>query len=472
MNGIPRAIIVGGGISGLSLAFFLERKGVAVTLVERTGRTGGVIRTSRSAGFLVEHGPNSTMHKPGDESDALGRLMDALGLLPRIANPAAGRRYVQKMGRLLPLPGSPSEFLKTPLFSLRGKLGLLREPFRSRGDAEESIARFVTRRLGAEFLDWAIDPFISGVYAGDPDVLSVRAAVPRIHALEERYGSLIRGAIALGRQGRVGGMPRGRLISFDDGMERLVTAVQAHLHRAASNAVRCITGVEGIRIVPLGGGQWEVRGANDFSVVGEGVFLAVPACDAAPLVAPLSEAATLELQGIRHAPVVSMALGFDRGGIGHPLDGFGYLIPRREGMDLLGCLFSSTLFPGRADEGTALLTAFAGGMRHPEVVALADEPLTQRVVAGLARALAIGASPRFVAVTRYQAAIAQYEMGHLQRVARISRLLDGWPGLYLCGNFIGGVSVADRIRNSERLADAWCPARGKEGSCHGTFGCP
>ncbi|MBF0145783.1 MAG: protoporphyrinogen oxidase [Magnetococcales bacterium] len=450
-----RAIIVGGGISGLALAYFLQRAGVMVTLVERAARTGGVIRTSRSDGFMVEHGPNSTLHKPGDEADALGRLMEALALQPRVANATASRRYVQKSGRLWPLPGSPGDFLRTPLFSPWAKLRLLFEPFHARAPEEESVAAFVRRRLGQEFLDWAIDPFVSGVYAGDPGSLSIRAAVPKIYALEARHGSLIRGALAMRQQGRISGMPKGRLISFDEGMEGLVATLRSRLVDSGANQVRIVTGVRDLDLVPSGSGEWAVQGSDGLTVRGDGVFLAIPANEAARLLRPLSTAAADDLAGIRHAPVVSMALGFDRDQVGHPLDGFGFLVPGREAMELLGCLFSSTLFPGRATAGQVLLTTFVGGMRHPTVAHRGEEELVAGVIAGLARALAIRGDPKFVQITRYEGAIAQYELGHLARLDRIHQALEPWPGLSLCGNYLGGVSVADRVRNSELLARGW-----------------
>ncbi|HIJ85259.1 MAG TPA: protoporphyrinogen oxidase, partial [Magnetococcales bacterium] len=254
---IQQAIIVGGGISGLSLAWFLKAAGVAVTLLEKEQRTGGVIRTSLAGGFLVEHGPNSTLHKPGDATDALGRLMGSLNLEPQVANASASRRYVQKSGQLWPLPGSPGDFLQTPLFSMAAKLRLLLEPFRAKAENEESVGAFVTRRLGAEFLHWAVDPFISGVYAGDPQRLSIRAAVPKIYALESRYGSMLRGAMALRKQGRVTGMPKGRLISFDGGMERLTAVLRARLNEGP-NPVRVVTEGEVNRIVALDAGKWQV----------------------------------------------------------------------------------------------------------------------------------------------------------------------------------------------------------------------
>ncbi|MBF0414319.1 MAG: protoporphyrinogen oxidase [Magnetococcales bacterium] len=448
-----RAIIIGGGISGLSLAFFLKQRGIRVTLLERTDRTGGVIRTSHPQGFLVEHGPNSTLQKPGDATDALGRLMDGLGLHPQIAAKSATRRYVQKSGRLQPLPLSPLAFLQTPLFSATAKLRVLLEPFRSRATQEESVSQFVRRRLGPEFLDWAIDPFISGVYAGDPERLSVRAAIPKIYALEHQYGSLIRGAIALRKQGRINGMPKGRLISFAGGMEDLVKALRNHCSQPASDQVEIMTGVSVETIEPLHAGGWCVTGKGGVQKSGDWLILAIAADEAAHLVRPLSTGSADTLASIRHAPVVSMALGFARKQVNHPLDGFGFLIPAKEKSELLGCLFSSSIFPGRAGEDHVILTTFLGGTRHPTVVARREDELIAIAMERLEHTLDVPSPPPFVHITRYQQAIAQYELGHLEKLEHLQKSLASQPGLHLCGNFIGGVSVADRVRYSEQLAN-------------------
>lgn len=448
-----RAIIVGGGISGLSLAYFLKKRGICVTLLEKTDRTGGVIRSSHTQGFLVEHGPNSTLQKPGEATDALGRLMDDLGLQPQIAAKTATRRYVQKSGQLHPLPQSPMAFVQTPLFSSAAKLRLLLEPFRSRATTEESVSQFVSRRLGGEFLDWAVDPFISGVYAGNPERLSVQAAIPKIYALEHHYGSLIRGAIAQRKQGRINGMPKGRLISFPGGMEELVQALRNQCNQSEPGQVEIITGVSVETIETRNTGGWRVTGEGGLQKSGDWLILAIPADRAALLLRSLSATGADTLASIQHAPVVSMALGFARKQVDHPLDGFGFLIPSKEGSELLGCLFSSSLFPGRAGEDHIILTTFLGGTRHPTVVDRRENELIAIAMERLQHTLGVQGLPTFVHITRYQQAIAQYELGHLDKLKHIQNSLAPWPGLHLCGNFTGGVSVADRIRHSEQLAN-------------------
>ncbi len=445
-------VIVGAGISGLSAAWFLHRKGFAVRVLEAETRVGGVIETEAVDGHLIERGPNSTMQKPGTPDDALGRIVEQTGLSARLleAAPAARNRFVMRGGRLLPLPLSPPAAIRTRLFSWPAKLRLLAEPFIGRAQDEETVARFVTRRLGREFLDYAVGPFISGVYAGDPAKLSVRAAVARIYALERDHGSLIRGAIAL-RKLRGAGMPTGRLVSFDEGMAVLPAAIAEALPAGAVETGCRVTALE------RNDDGWRVRydgsdGAAEIDAAH--VVLAAPAGPTAQLIEELApEAATL-LRAIPYAPIVSAGLGFRRDDVVHPLDGFGFLVPRVEGVRILGGLFSSTLFPGRAPEGRVLITAFIGGTTDPDAVALDDEAVTAAITSDLSAALEIDGAPQPVRLARYRAAIPQYTLGHLDRVAGIEAALANFPGLHLRASWRDGVSVADCVRNGEKLAES------------------
>ncbi len=444
-------VIVGGGITGLATAWFLHRQGREVRLLEADARPGGVIESEESDGFLVERGPNSTLQKPGTAEDALGRLISGAKLEDRLVEAgAAGRkRYVLRAGRLQALPGSPPAFLATKLFSWRAKLRLLREPFVGRVGEEETIARFVERRLGREFLDYAVEPFISGVYAGDPTTLSVRAAVPRIYELERKYGSLIRGAIALGKAAKGAGMPSGRMISFDRGMAALPQGVADALPDGA-----CRTGCRVVALRRTAEGwalHWEGPAGSGVEPA-RTLVLALPAPAAARLLAPLSPRAAEILESIPYAPIVGLGLGYDREQVRHPLDGFGFLAPRREAMRVLGGLFSSSLFAGRAPDGKALVTAFIGGTMDPGAAALGDKELLDRVTADLARALGIRGAPGFVRITRYERAIPQYTLGHLDRIAALDTAVEALPGLFLQASWRGGVSVADCIRSGEALA--------------------
>ncbi len=444
-------MIVGAGISGLSAAWFLQRKGFAVRVLEAGDRVGGVIETATVDGYLIERGPNSTMQKPGTPDDALGRIVEQTGLAERMleAAPAARKRFVMRGGSLLPLPLSPPSAIGTKLFSWPAKLRLLAEPFIGRAQDEETVAEFVTRRLGREFLDYAVGPFISGVYAGDPAKLSVRAAVARIYALERDHGSLIRGAIAR-RKLKGAGMPAGRLVSFDKGM--------AVLPKAVADALPAGAVVTGCRVGSLArdGDAWRVRyvgpeGAAEATA--RHVLLAVPAGPAAQLIEKLAPAAASLLRAIPYAPIVAAGLAYGREQVAHPLDGFGFLVPRVEGVRTLGGLFSSTLFPGRAPDGRVLITAFVGGTTDPDAVALDDDAVTGLVAADLAAALGIAGSPGPVLLSRYRAAIPQYTIGHLDRVAGIDAALEALPGLHMRASWRDGVSVADCVRNAEKFAE-------------------
>ena len=440
-------IIVGGGISGLAAAWFLHRKGVSVRLFEGGERPGGVIDTARDGGFLVERGPNSTLQRPGREEDGLGRLIGQVGLEDGVleAAPTAKKRFVMRGGRLRALPGSPPGMVTTRLFSWRAKLRLLGEPFVGRGRGEETIAAFVERRLGREFLDYAVEPFVSGVYAGDPRALSVQAAVPRVYALEERHGSLIRGAIAMGKAAEKTGAPAGRLISFDRGMAVLPETIAAALPAGTVRTGCRVSGIE-----PDAGG-WRVRWEGGEEWTGR-LVLAVPAAVAADLMEPLSAEAAGILGAIPYAPILSMAMAYDRERVGHRLDGFGFLVPRREGLRMLGGLFSSTLFAGRAPAEKALITTFVGGATDAAALDLEPEVARRLVHSELARALGITGDPVLVGESRYAAAIPQYTLGHLERMARLDELLAAFPGLHAQASWRGGISVADCVRNGEVLA--------------------
>ncbi len=445
-------VVIGAGISGLSAAWFLHRKGLPVQVLERADRVGGVIASEHLDGYLIEHGPNSTLQKPESEDDALGRLVGDVGLSDSLmaAGTAAKKRFVMRGGQLRALPTSPPAMIATRLFSLAAKLRLLGEPFIGRGKGEETIAQFVTRRLGPEFLDYAIEPFVSGVYAGDPRTLSVRAAVPKIYALERDHGSLIRGAIALGKAAKAAAGPPGRLVSFDDGMEVLPRTIA---ERLPAGSVR--TGCRMVGLEPAEDGWRVAWGTPTESGVIEArhVILAVPAAAAADLITSLSPEAAGELRDIAYAPIVSAGMGYDPKRVGHALDGFGFLVPRREGVRILGGLFSSTLFPGRAPAGRVLITTFIGGAMDGDAVALDDSAVTRCLSDDLARSLGAAGEPAMVHLTRWERAIPQYVLGHLERIARIDGLLEDHPGLHFRANWRDGISVADCVRNGEKLAD-------------------
>ena len=433
-------LVVGAGISGLAAAFRLVRGGLKAAVLEESGRVGGAIETFSDGSWRFEQGPNTVL----ENNESVGRLIRDAGLEAEkvVAAPAAKKRYLYKGGKLIPLPGGPGGFLGTPLFPLSAKLRLLREPWIGRPpeETEESIGQFVRRRLGTAFLDYAVGPFVSGVYAGDPERLSVRWAVPKIHGLEHEHGSLIRGALAR----RKGPAPGGAMISFREGLEDLP-------RRLAREIGDVRTGVAVRKIVRDGDGFRAETSAGP--LVARRVVLAVPADVAARLLEEATAGASRLLGEIPYAAVAVLSMGWRRDQIGHSLDGFGFLVPRKEGLRTLGCLFPSGIFPGRAPEGHAALAAFAGGRTDPEMATWDDDRIAATILGELRGPLSLRGEPVFQLVRRWPRAIPQYEVGHGRFVERAREIEGALPGLRFSGNFLGGVSVPDCIRNATALAE-------------------
>jgi protoporphyrinogen/coproporphyrinogen III oxidase len=433
-------LVLGAGISGLTTAFHLGRGGRRVAVLEASERVGGSIETVSDGAWRFEMGPNTVV----ESHESVGRLIRDCGLeSERItASATAKRRYLYKGSGLVPLPGGPGGLLSTPLFPLSAKLRLLREPWIAKpsGDVEESIAQFVRRRLGEPFLDYAVGPFVSGVYAGDPERLSVRWAVPKIYALEHDHGSLLRGALAK----RKGAAPGGGMISFREGLEELPKRLAREIGDVRTGVVcATVSREDGFFRVATSAGPVEA----------ERVVLAVPADATARLLEEATAGASRVFAEIPYAAVAVVSLGWRREDVEHPLGGFGFLAPRKEGLRVLGCLFPSEIFPYHAPEGHVALAAFAGGRTDPEIVEWDDERLVSTLVAELRGPLGLRGEPSFKAVRRWQRAIPQYELGHGRFVERAREIERALPGLYIGGNFLGGVSVPDCIRNATALAE-------------------
>jgi oxygen-dependent protoporphyrinogen oxidase len=468
-------VVVGAGISGLAAGFRLVRAGLRVAVLEASPRPGGALVTEETAGFRFELGPNTVL-----ESDpSLPALIRDCGLDGErlVAAPAARRRWVWHDGRLRALPSGPLAFLLSPLFPPAAKLRLLREPFvrapralpapppppgaRDGGEDEETIAAFVRRRLGEAFLERAVGPFVSGVYAGDPERLAVRWATPRIAALEATHGSLVRGMLAsLARRvalarprvageggGSRGTAPRGAMVSLRGGLEELPRRLAREI-----GDVRCGVACRAVRH----DGQGFVVEHAGGAVGARQVLLAVPADAAAALLDEASAGRSRLLAELPYAAVAVVAAGYRRQDVAHPLDGFGFLRATGgggAGLRVLGCLFTSSLFPGRAPEGCVTLTAFLGGRTDPEAAAWSDERLAVAVQEDLGRALGVRGEPLARAVRRWPRAIPQYERGHGRFVALQSELEGALPGLHLAGNYLHGISVPDCVRNATALAE-------------------
>jgi len=444
--------IVGGGISGLTLGYLLRQGGKEVIVLEKNPEAGGVMRSYREDGFLFDTGPNSTMLK----SEHLLNLVSSLGLEDRLcyASEEAARRYVVKGGRLVALPASPGAFLTSPILSAREKLRVAGEIFVPKGKPgfEETVGGFVRRRLGPAFLDNIINPFVAGVYASDPEMLNVRAAFPKLYQLEQDYGGLFRGMIGKKRaqkNGTAAPMPKEKLISFTDGMQVLPEALAERLGTAFSTASE-VQGVsptsEGYTMsASVQGVKREIRARR--------IVLAGPARETASLIAEKNTDVAQMLLGVPYAPVSVVHLGYRREAVGHPLDGFGFLVPSLEQRRILGTLWSTSLFPGRAPDGYVLLTTFVGGLRQPELTRLADGEILKVVREELGDLMRISGDPAIARLKHWPRAIPQYVAGHHVIMEALERFESRSPRCHFAGSYRGGVSVADRIEQSAKLAE-------------------
>jgi oxygen-dependent protoporphyrinogen oxidase len=456
----PDVVVVGAGISGLCVAHWLKKAGMQVLVLERDPDVGGTMKTIAEHGFLVETGPNSAL----ETTPLIHELVRDLNLQHEFlyAHPAGRNRFILKHGTLHALPLNPIAFLTTPLFSLPAKLRVLQEPFIGRAEQEESIAEFVVRRLGQEFLDYAIDPFVAGVFAAKPDRLSVRVAFPKLYALEERYGGLLKGMVRGRKERRARAekaKDRARTFSFLHGMQTLPRS----LAQQFGSSVRCNATVTAIHNTnrersgqsehhPLYTVEFLQNGAAQV-VRAKTVVLATPAYAAAPLLRPISQATAQVLASIPYAPVASIFLGFPREAVPHPLNGFGFLVPSVEHRKILGCLWSSSLFPRRAPEGFVGLTVFIGGSRQPEFVERDEEQLVQIALEELKSIMQITGKAVYWKATRWQRAIPQYEIGYGRTLAQLDEFEQHHDGLLLCSNYRGGISVSDCLQSARRIAE-------------------
>lgn len=454
MSGRGSVIVAGGGISGLSVAYWLRRWGVEVCVLEREMVPGGTMQTVQDGGWLVETGPTSAL----ETTPLLGRMFEGLGIAGErlYANPAADKRYILRGGRLHPLPMGPLAFLLSGLWSAGGKARLMKEPFIGRAAGEETVARFVERRLGREFLDYAINPFVAGVYAGNPEELSVRAAFPKLYALEEKYGGLFRGLIGGARERKrraEKAKDRARMFSFGRGMQVFPLAIGKEL------AQRFCGGSTVLGVRPAArtgeGGEFTVtvsQSGGNTDLTADAVVLSVPSYCAAPIVRPQFPALADMMEGVWYPPVAEVFLGYRSEQIPGDLDGFGYLVPEKEHRKILGTIWSSSLFPHRAPPGHVALTTFVGGSRQPEILDRDDAGLNALVQAELTGVMGVRGDPVYSRVTRWKRAIPQYVLGY----ERFTLALDGaerdMPGLFFCGNYRGGIAVGDCIVNGEKIA--------------------
>ena len=440
-------LIVGGGVSGLSVAWWLAQTGLPVEVWEADARPGGKIESHRQDGYLTERAASLLVnHRP-----EVVQLVRQTGLENSkvLRGPLArSRRYLLHQGELVPLPMRLGALVRSPLWTWRGKLRLLAEPFIPAGHREdESVSEFITRRLGREMLDQAMEPFVAGTLAADPDRACAASTLPRLTALERRYGSLAAGVLAhklLRRRTACAA----ETFSFDGGMGALVNTL-AHAPNVYVRPRHSIIALE-----PDNDG-WRVTADTPYgarTVCARQVVLTTPAPTAAKLLEPLDTEIAELLRGIAYAPIMLAHLGFDRAAVGHALDGAGFLTPRSEAPVLTGNLWMSTLFPGRAPAGKVLLTAYLGGARAPQVANWNEQRVIDEALGALRRLLGIKADPEMVRVDAHREALPLYYGAYQARMTALAARLQGLPGLHLEGSYRGGVSVRDRIACGRAVA--------------------
>lgn len=468
-----RVAVVGAGLTGLATAYGLERAlpDAEVVVYEAGPRPGGKARTVQRDGYTVDWGPNGFLTNAPETLELVNEL--GLGSELQPASAAARRRYLYLDGALRPLPASPGAFLASEVVPPAGRLRAALEPFLAgRVDAEETVHGFLERHFGRPLADALGGALVSGITAGDPHELSLDALFPRLRAMERGHGSLVRALIAQQRtarprrRSRVGDRPAaptahgaqdrppdgtpGRLTSFHGGgMQVLVDT----LYAALKGDVLLRTPVEALERPADGAPGVVVRAAGQQPQRFDAVVLTAEAPAAASLLRPLAPAAADALDGIPYAGVRVTGLGFDRVDVPHALHGFGFLVPRGQGVRSLGVLWTSTLYPGRAPAGKVLLRVLAGGRLDPELLSLADDDALDAVRRDLRLTLGIVAEPEFVETKAWPRAIPQYALGHAGRVDAAERALAALPGVHLAGNAYRGVGVNDCVREARRVVD-------------------
>ncbi len=443
-------VIIGAGISGLSTAFFLKEKGFKVSVLEVNQEVGGTMKSRIMDGYLIEYGPNSAL----ETTPLLKNICRKVGILDQMiyANESSKKRCILREGRLHPLPLSVLSFIFAGLWSFKGKMRLLLEPFYGRAKEEESIAQFVKRRLGREFLDYAINPFVAGVYAGNPECLSVRMAFPKLYALEEKHGGLIVGTIkgAFERRRRVEKAKiTAKMFSFLEGMGTFPKAIASYLGSSVCTNAKA-TDIAKSRdklIVSF------KKNGKDSSLTTNTLVISTPAYQTPKLTKRISPKISNVLNQIHYPPLCQVVLGYQVNDLGLKPDGFGFLVPQKEKRDILGTIFSSSIFPKRSPDGYVELTTFVGGTRTPELALRSDQNIIQTVKNELTNILKIKGNPEFVHLSRWQNAIPQYNLGYDMVHKAIEEVEKEHPGLYFCANYLGGIAVGDCIMSAQRTAE-------------------
>ncbi len=446
-----KIVIIGAGISGMATAAFLKLRGLDVLVIEEASKPGGKMISLSANEYTVDLGPNSGL----ETSPHIKTLVDYAGLGNEFiySNPAAAKRYIFRNGNLHCLAPSPAIMLKTKLFSFRGKLRILKEPFVGKSDDGwyQSIADFVRRRLGEEFLDYAIDPFISGVFAGDPEKLSVKSAFPKLYRLEEVYGGLIKGMIKGARERKKSGetsKQHAKMFSFINGMQSLPLA----LHQKLSNSVLLDTSVKRITKDSDKYIIQTVSGLGESAVIAaDCVISTIPAYSLSNIIG-FGESSIIErLKAVYYPPVKVSYLGFNTSDLGIKPDGFGFLIPSKEKKKFLGAIWSSAIFPNRAPEGISSFTLFTGGAKAG--ITDFNDVLAKDVLKEFTEIMQTASAPVYQKEMYWPKAIPQYNIGYIEYENAFSEFENSNFGFFISGNFRGGISVGDCIKSANELSE-------------------
>ncbi len=438
---MKKVAIIGAGLTGLSLAYFLKKKDIPFVIYEKSERTGGVIKSEKKEGFVIEKGPNTGVIA----NLALAELLEELAdIAPAIyAAESAKKRLIWKNSEWQALPSDIKTAISTPLFTWKDKLKVAGEFFRKKGNFEkESLAKTVQRRLGKSFLDYAIDPFVSGVYAGDPEYLVTKYAFKKLYDLEDKYGSFMKGSIKLSKERSTEYKKKvnKKIFSFEKGLQEFTDALTTKIGKK-----NILLNSKNINIQFLSPHNFLVNGESFSHVIST-----VNAGEIENLFPFISADKINPIKNLKYAPVVEISLGFKEWK-GMNIDAFGGMIPSKEKKNLLGILFMSSQFPRRAPKGGAFFSVFMGGIKKPEIVKLPDDQIIKLLEKDFIQLMKIPEfSPDLLEISYHPNAIAQYGIDSKKRLQSIDQIEILFPGLLLKGNIKEGVGIADRVEQASK----------------------